>query len=42
MRTGLQRTRCVLRRPWLVLAYLVAAFALGATVTALRLARLLA
>lgn len=30
VRAGLTRSRCVLRRPWLVMAYLLAAFAAGA------------
>jgi hypothetical protein len=30
IRAGLTRSRCVLRRPWLVVAYLLAAFAAGA------------
>ena len=29
VRAGLTRSKCVLRRPWLVLAYLGAAFAAG-------------
>lgn len=30
IRAGITRSRCVLRRPWLVMAYLLAAFAAGA------------
>lgn len=41
VRAGLTRTRCVLRRPRLVLLYLGAAFLAGATALGLRVAHLL-
>ena len=37
LRAGLTETRCVLRRPWLVLVYLMAAMAAGIAGLALRL-----
>lgn len=33
IRGGLARTRCLLRRPWLAVAYLALAFAAGAIIT---------
>ena len=39
MRDGLTRSKCVLRKPWLVLLYLGAAFAAGAAAIVLRIVR---